>query len=73
MVDARYQRRGIGRQAIAWVIEQARQGGCASVGLSHWPDEGHAGPFYEGLGFSYTGEVDEGERVMVLRLPPPRA
>ena len=70
MVDARYQRRGIGRQAIAWIIEQARHGGYASVGLSHWPDEGHAGPFYEKFGFSYTGEVDEGERVMVLALAP---
>jgi histidinol dehydrogenase len=68
MVDARFQRRGIGRLAMAWVVEQARQGGYASVSLSHWPDEGHAGPFYESLGFTYTGEVDAGERVMVLRL-----
>jgi histidinol dehydrogenase len=73
MVDARHQRRGIGRQAMAWVIEQARQGGYASVGLTHWPDEGHAGPFYEGLGFSYTGEVDKGEQMMVLRLGAPSA
>jgi histidinol dehydrogenase len=73
MVDARFQRRGIGRAAIVWVIEQAHAGGYASVGLSHWPDEGHAGPFYEKLGFTYTGEVDEGERVMVLPLAVPTA
>ena len=72
MVDARHQRRGIGRCAIAWIVEQARLGAYASVGLAHWPDEGHAGPFYEKLGFTYTGEVDEGERVMVLTLAPGR-
>ena len=71
MVDARHQRRGIGRHTVAWVVEQARQGGYDSVGLSHWPMAGHAGPFYEQLGFSYTGEVDNGERVMVLPLAKP--
>jgi histidinol dehydrogenase len=70
MVDARFQRRGIGRLAMAWVVEQARQGGYASVSLSHWPEDGHAGPFYERLGFTYTGEVVDGERAMVLRLEP---
>jgi GNAT superfamily N-acetyltransferase len=70
MVDARHQRRGIGRCAIAWIVEQARLGGYASVGLAHGPDEGHAGPFYEKLGFTYTGKVDDGERVMVLTLAP---
>jgi histidinol dehydrogenase len=66
MVDARHQRRGIGRAAIGWIIERARAGGFDSVGLSHWPGEGSAGAFYEKLGFGYTGEIDEGERVMVL-------
>lgn len=28
------------------------------------PGEGTPGPFYEKLGFAYTGELDEGERVM---------
>jgi histidinol dehydrogenase len=68
MVDARHQRRGIGRAAIAWIVERARAGGFESVGLSHWPGEGSAGPFYEKLGFVYTGEVDEGERVMRFAL-----
>ena len=68
MVDAAQQRRGIGRAAIGWIVERARAGGYASVGLAHWPGEGSAGPFYEKLGFRYTGEVDEGERVMVLTL-----
>jgi hypothetical protein len=29
---------------------------------------GHAGPFYEKLGFAYNGKIDEGEHEMVLRV-----
>jgi histidinol dehydrogenase len=68
LVDARHQRRGLGRQAIAWVIDEARRLGMQTVGLSHQPLPGHAGPFYEKLGFRYTGEVDDGELKMVLTL-----
>jgi histidinol dehydrogenase len=70
MVDHRHQRRGIGRRAMAWVIDEARRLGMAEVGLSHQPLEGHAGPFYEKLGFAYTGQVMDGERKMLLRLHP---
>jgi histidinol dehydrogenase len=68
MIDARHQGRGLGAQAMGWVIAEARRLGVASVGLSHMPGEGHAGPFYERLGFRYTGEVDGAERVMILEL-----
>ncbi len=68
MVDARHQRRGIGCAALAWVIAEAQRLGLESVGLSHAVHAGHAGPFYEKLGFEYTGEVDEGERVMRFTL-----
>ncbi|WP_236580469.1 GNAT family N-acetyltransferase [Rubrivivax sp. A210] len=68
LVDARQQRRGIGRAAMSWVVEEARRLGVASVGLSHVERPGHAGPFYAGLGYVYTGEVDDGERVMRLDL-----
>ncbi len=68
MVDARFQQRGYGRRAMQWVLEEARRGGYAEVGLSHVDRPGHAGGFYEKLGFAYTGEVDEGERKMRLKL-----
>jgi hypothetical protein len=42
--------------------------GLPAVGLSHAQLPGNAGPFYEKLGFSYTGELDHDERVMVLPL-----
>ncbi len=69
MVDARHQRRGLGRLAMGWVVAEARRMGLAQVGLSHLQKPGHAGPFYEKLGFRYTGEVDDGEHKMLLNLP----
>jgi len=68
MVDARHQRRGVGRAAMRWVIGEARRLGVQTVGLSHVMKAGHAGPFYEKLGFGYTGEVEDGEHKMLLRL-----
>ena len=68
MVDARFQGRGYGRLAMQWVVDEARRGGYAEVGLSHVDRPGHAGGFYEKLGFAYTGEVDEGERKMIFKL-----
>ena len=68
LVDARHQRRGLGRLAMAWVVEEARRWGVAEVGLSHVMEPGSAGPFYEGLGFTYTGEIEDGEHKMVLSL-----
>ncbi|HRD96737.1 MAG TPA: GNAT family N-acetyltransferase [Rubrivivax sp.] len=68
MVDARFQRLGLGRQAMRWVLAEARRLGLEEVGLSHVMAPGHAGPFYEKMGFAYTGEIDDGEHKMLLRL-----
>ncbi len=68
MIDARYQRLGLGCRAMAWVIDEARRMGLREVGLSHDMQPGHAGPFYEKLGFRYTGVVEDGEHKMLLRL-----
>jgi histidinol dehydrogenase len=68
MVDARHQQRGYGRLAMQWVVDEARRGGYAEVGLSHVDKPGHAGGFYEKLGFAYTGEMDGIERKMLLKL-----
>ncbi len=68
MVDAQHQRRGHGAAAMRWAIEEARRLGVASLRLSHVPDNA-AGPFYEQLGFAYTGTTDEdGELEMRLAL-----
>ena len=65
MIDARYQRRGFGRQALERLFEHVKTlPGATEIGTSCVDAPGGPGPFYEGLGFAYTGEVDEGERVM---------
>jgi len=68
MIDARHQKKGYGARTMRWVIDEARRLGVASVGLSHQTLPGHAGPFYEKLGFRYTGKVEHNERVMELPL-----
>ena len=68
MIDARHQKKGYGARTMRWVIDEARRLGVASVGLSHQTLPGHAGPFYEKLGFRYTGKVDHNEHVMELVL-----
>jgi histidinol dehydrogenase len=68
LVDARFQRLGLGRQAMQWVIDEARRMGLREVGLSHLMEPGHAGTFYLKLGFAYTGVVEDGEHKMLLTL-----
>ncbi|HEU4557423.1 MAG TPA: GNAT family N-acetyltransferase [Longimicrobium sp.] len=65
MIDARYQGMGFGARAIELVLEHVRgRPGAKALGTSCVPGEGSPGAFYEKLGFEYTGEIDEGERVM---------
>ena len=68
LVDARHQKRGYGRLAMQWVLEEARRWGVPAVALSHVGKDGHAGPFYAKLGFTYTGEVVDGEHKMLMKL-----
>jgi diamine N-acetyltransferase len=69
MIDARYQRRGYGRSALALLADFLRE----QRGRQLWTSYvvGHDGPhgFYLSLGFEDTGEVmSHGERVMILTL-----
>jgi diamine N-acetyltransferase len=67
MVDHRYQRMGFARRALEQVIDYvAGRPNAASLGVSYVPGEGSPQPFYAGLGFLDTGEVDDGEQVMRL-------
>ena len=68
MVDARHQKRGYGRLAMQWIVDEARRWGVQEVGLSHVMRDGHAGGFYAKLGFTYTGNVEDGEHKMVLKV-----
>ncbi len=65
MVDHRYQKLGYGARALNRVIEYVRQRpGAHELLTSVVPGEGSPGPFYEKLGFVYTGEMEDAERVM---------
>jgi diamine N-acetyltransferase len=71
LVDARYQRRGYGRAAMALVIDIVRRSpGATDLFTSVHPGEGGPGPFYRSLGFQPTGEWFDGEEVYRLPLRP---
>jgi diamine N-acetyltransferase len=65
MIDARFQKHGFGRQAMARLFAHVRTlPGAKELLVSHTEGEGNPGDFYRKLGFEYTGEIMEGERVM---------
>ena len=70
LIDGVHQRKGYGRRAMELAIEHVRAlPDAKALFLSHVPLPGNAGPFYEKLGFAYTGETDEsGELLMKLDL-----
>jgi diamine N-acetyltransferase len=69
MIDARFQRRGFGRRAIAAVIEHVRGlPGATELWVSYRPAEGNPEPFYRRLGFEPTGREVEGEPMLRLTL-----
>jgi N-acetyltransferase len=68
-VGLAHQGRGVGEALMQWAIAYARERGCFhQIELSHMPGEGNASPFYERFGFRHNGEMDDDERVMVLKL-----
>ena len=69
MVDAKHQRKGVGRAAMLLVIEHVRRKGIfKKLAISYVPEEGGAEKLYLSLGFRPTGEMDEDEVVMELAL-----
>lgn len=69
MIDARYQGMGFGRRALELLIDHVKtRPGAKALFTSCVPGDGSPCPFYERLGFVYTGEVDEDELVMRLDL-----
>lgn len=69
MIDARCQGLGFGRRALDLVIAHVRtQPGATRLETSCVPGEGSPCPFYERMGFTYTGAEEDGERVMRLEL-----
>ena len=70
MIDHRAQGRGFGARALDLVLAHAfAQPGIERVTLSYVPGDGSPQPFYTRAGFRETGEVEDGEIVM-LRTDP---
>jgi diamine N-acetyltransferase len=69
MIDARSQGHGYGRAALERVIDYVRtRPGARFLTVAVVPKPGGPGPFYEKLGFRYTGEEKHGELRMELAL-----
>ncbi len=65
MIDARYQRSGLGRRALELVIAHVRAHPASrTLATTVVPEPGAAQEFYEKLGFVATGEYEEGESVL---------
>lgn len=64
MIDARFQGRGYGRDALDAIVETVRGRGLATIRLSVTPQNEQALEFYRRNGFAETGEIQGGEIVM---------
>jgi len=69
MIDERYQGKGYGKKALELIIDFVKkQPGAKAFFTSCVPGEGSPSHFYEKLGFTPTGEIDDGEHVYELKL-----
>ena len=70
LVAEEYQGLGYGRKAVDQLVAYVKtRPNATELKVSHVKElPGNPGPFYEKLGFEYTGEEDGGELVMSLRL-----
>jgi diamine N-acetyltransferase len=65
MIDERYQKHGYGRKALELLFAYVKTlPNSDALYTSCVPAEGGPGPFYERMGFVYTGEEEAGELYM---------
>ncbi len=65
MIDEGYQKRGYGRQALELLFAHVKTlPNSDALYTSCVPAAGGPGPFYEKMGFVYTGEEEDGELYM---------
>jgi len=69
MIAAPFQKMGYGREAMRLIIDHVRsQPDARELTTSCVEEDGGPLPFYEGLGFVRTGDIDDGETVLRLIL-----
>jgi diamine N-acetyltransferase len=64
MIDASFQRSGVGRRAMQLLLDRWRGLGASEARLSVVPANTAAISFYESLGFRLTGDEEHGEVIM---------
>ncbi|MET9877953.1 GNAT family N-acetyltransferase [Actinacidiphila glaucinigra] len=70
LIDKRYQGHGIGREVLTQIADLVRADGATELLTSYEPGDGEPWPFYRKFGFEPTGDIDDGEIVLRLPLPP---
>ena len=74
MIDREHQGKGYGRAATEAVIElMAERVGCEEIVTSFVPANAAAAKLYASLGFRPTGEIEDGEPLVRLRVADRRA
>jgi diamine N-acetyltransferase len=68
MVDRAVQRQGVGKRALALLLDELRDGGYDALELSYVPVEGGAEGFWLGCGFAPTGREHGGEKIVRMEL-----
>ncbi|MCL2204063.1 MAG: GNAT family N-acetyltransferase, partial [Defluviitaleaceae bacterium] len=69
MIDKRFQNKGYGKAALLLAVKYIREKYNASeLYLSFEPENSTAEKLYNSIGFARTGEVDDGEIVMCLKM-----
>ena len=74
MIDREHQGQGYGRAAMEAVIAMmAERVGCEEIVTSFNPANAVAANLYTSLGFQPTGEIEDDEPLLLLRLADRRA
>ncbi len=68
LIDRMHQRRGLGSQVLAVLIEQLKDWGHSTLTTSWGQGRGSPEPFYLGHGFVPTGDMDDDEVIGRLQL-----
>ena len=68
MVDKNFQGLGYGKKALNLVIEEIKQLGAKRIYTMHKPTNKKAGKLYQKAGFSYIGNLDDGDLLMEMKI-----
>ncbi len=66
MIDRDFQSQGYGTKALKLVIEEIKNLGAKRIQTMHKPKNKIAGKLYQKIGFSYIGNLDDGDLLMEI-------